>query len=188
MVTCTSGSPMSACPRRTCCWARARGFEISQLRLGQGRIHHCMRLIGAAELAIDLGKNMETLGRWRVEVEAMRLMVLKAVRAMDVLGSKEVRIWVGTIKAMVPEKAVKIIDDAMQVHGATGVSQWSPLLFMYATQRVLRLADGSDEVHHHTVARAEVQSYKPPTSVGNHPASPRTAEFSLVHKGAAGLR
>lgn len=160
MVTCTSGSPMSACPRRTCCWARARGFEISQLRLGQGRIHHCMRLIGAAELAIDLGKNMETLGRWRVEVEAMRLMVLKAVRAMDVLGSKEVRIWVGTIKAMVPEKAVKIIDDAMQVHGATGVSQWSPLLFMYATQRVLRLADGSDEVHHHTVARAEVQSYK----------------------------
>ena len=94
-----------------------------------------MRLIGAAELAIDLGKNMETLGRWRVEVEAMRLMVLKAVRAMDVLGSKEVRIWVGTIKAMVPEKAVKIIDDAMRVHGATGVSQWSPLLFSFCTRR-----------------------------------------------------
>ncbi|WP_420583449.1 acyl-CoA dehydrogenase family protein [Ruegeria sp.] len=155
-----------------------RGFEISQLRLGPGRIHHCMRSIGAAERAIDLmisrglsrtafnkqiidlGKNMETLSRSRIEVEAMRLMVLKAAKAMDVLGNKEARIWVSMIKAMVPEKAAKIIDDAMQVHGATGVSQWSPLSGMYATQRVLRFADGPDEVHHHTVARAEVQSFK----------------------------
>ena len=112
-----------------------RGFEISQLRLGPGRIHHCMRSIGAGERAldlmigrglsrkafgkkiIDLGKNMETISRARIEIEAMRLMVLKAAKAMDTLGNKEARIWVSAIKAMVPEKACQIIDQAMQVHG-----------------------------------------------------------------------
>jgi len=155
-----------------------RGFEISQVRLGPGRIHHCMRSIGSAERAIDLmmerglnrtafgkkiidlGKNMETLSRSRIEIEAMRLMVLKAAKAMDELGNKEARIWVSMIKAMVPEKCAKIIDDAMQVYGAAGVSQWSPLSNMYAMQRVLRFADGPDEVHHHVVARAEVKSYQ----------------------------
>ncbi|MCV6584254.1 MAG: acyl-CoA dehydrogenase family protein [Marinibacterium sp.] len=155
-----------------------RGFEISQLRLGPGRIHHCMRSIGAAERAIDLmigrgldrtafgkriidlGKNMETVSRARIEIEAMRLMVLKAAKAMDVLGNKEARIWVSMIKAMVPERAAQIIDDAMQVHGATGISQWSPLSAMYAAQRTLRFADGPDEVHHNVVARAEVKAYQ----------------------------
>ena len=155
-----------------------RGFEISQVRLGPGRIHHCMRSIGQGERAldmmlerslsreafgkkiIDLGKNMETISRARIEIEAMRLMVLKAARAMDVLGNKEARIWVSAVKAMVPEKVCQIIDQSMQVHGAAGISQWFPLSDMYAGQRTLRFADGPDEVHHHVVARAEVQTFK----------------------------
>jgi acyl-CoA dehydrogenase len=164
-------------PEENILWGEGRGFEISQLRLGPGRIHHCMRSIGQAEKAldlmiergtsreafgkkiIDLGKNMETVSRIRIEIEAMRLMVLKAARAMDVLGNKEARIWVSMIKAMVPEKVCQIIDHAMQVHGATGLSQWSPLAEMYTGQRTLRFADGPDEVHHHVVARAEVRDF-----------------------------
>lgn len=165
-------------PKENILLGEGRGFEISQLRLGPGRIHHCMRSIGAAEKAldllierglnreafgkriIDLGKNMETISRARIEIEAMRLMVLKAARAMDVLGNREARIWVSMVKAMVPEKCCKIIDEAIQVYGATGVSQWSPLSNMYIGQRTLRLADGPDEVHHHVVARAEVNNFK----------------------------
>ena len=151
-----------------------RGFEISQLRLGPGRIHHCMRSIGAAEKALDLmlergmtreafgrpliklGGNQEIVSRARIEIEAMRLMVLKAARAMDVLGNKEARVWISMVKAMVPERVCKIIDDAIQMHGATGVSQWTPLANMYTQQRTLRLADGPDEVHHMVVGRAEI--------------------------------
>jgi acyl-CoA dehydrogenase len=164
-------------PRENILWGEGRGFEISQVRLGPGRIHHCMRSIGAAEKAldlmlergmtreafgkrlIDLGKNMETVSRSRIEIEAMRLMVLKAAKAMDVLGNKEARIWVSMAKAMVPERCCKIIDDAMQIHGATGVSQWTPLPEMYMKQRTLRLADGPDEVHHQVVARAEMSDF-----------------------------
>ncbi len=165
-------------PKENILLGEGRGFEISQLRLGPGRIHHCMRSIGAGENAldllidrgldrqafgkriIDLGKNMETISRARIEIEAMRLMVLKAAKAMDVLGNKEARIWVSMIKAMVPEKVCEIIDQAMQVHGATGISQWSPLSAMYTGQRTLRFADGPDEVHHAVVARAEVKAYQ----------------------------
>jgi acyl-CoA dehydrogenase len=78
---------------------------------------------------------------------------------MDVLGNKEARVWVSMVKAMVPEKVCKIIDEAIQIHGATGVSQWSELPDMYTKQRTLRLADGPDEVHHNVVARAEVKAY-----------------------------
>ena len=165
-------------PESNMLWGEGKGFEISQVRLGPGRIHHCMRSIGAAEKAldlmierglsreafgkkiIDLGKNMETISRAKIEIEAMRLMVLKAAKAMDVLGNKEARIWVSMIKAMVPEKVCNIIDQAMQVHGATGISQWSPLSGMYTSQRTLRFADGPDEVHHHVIARAEVKDYQ----------------------------
>lgn len=165
-------------PEENMLWGEGRGFEISQVRLGPGRIHHCMRSIGAAEKAldlmierglsreafgkkiIDLGKNMETISRAKIEIEAMRLMVLKAAKAMDTLGNKEARIWVSMIKAMVPEKVCNIIDEAMQVHGATGISQWSPLSGMYTAQRTLRYADGPDEVHHHVIARAEVKDYQ----------------------------
>ncbi len=164
-------------PAENVLWGEGRGFEISQLRLGPGRIHHCMRSVGAAEKAldmmiarglsreafgrkiIDLGKNMETISRARIEIEACRLMVLKAAKAMDVLGNKEARVWVSMIKAMVPEKVCSIIDQAMQVHGATGLSQWTDLPEMYMKQRTLRLADGPDEVHHAVVARAERKAF-----------------------------
>jgi len=155
-----------------------RGFEISQLRLGPGRIHHCMRSIGAAERAIDmmvdrgisregfgkklinLGKNMEVVSRARIEVEGMRLMVLRAAKVMDTLGNAEARVWVSAVKAMVPEKCCDIIDEAIQMHGAAGISQWFPLADMWHAQRTLRLADGPDEVHHQVVARAEVTNRK----------------------------
>ncbi|MEQ8261163.1 MAG: acyl-CoA dehydrogenase family protein [Alcanivorax sp.] len=164
-------------PKENILWGEGRGFEISQLRLGPGRIHHCMRSIGSAEKALDLilergmnreafgkqiinlGKNMETISRARIEIEAMRMIVLKAAKAMDVMGNKEARIWVSMAKAMVPEKCCQIIDQAIQIHGATGVSQWSPLSEMYMQQRTLRLADGPDEVHHNVVARNEVNRY-----------------------------
>jgi acyl-CoA dehydrogenase len=161
-------------PRENTLLGDGRGFEISQLRLGPGRIHHCMRSVGAAERAIELmvgrgtsregfgknmislGKNMEVVSRARIEVEAMRLMVLRAARAMDTLGNSEARVWVSAVKAMVPERCCGIIDEAIQMHGAAGVSQWFPLADMWHAQRTLRLADGPDEVHHHVVARAEV--------------------------------
>ena len=155
-----------------------RGFEISQVRLGPGRIHHCMRLIGQAEKALDLmvtrglsreafgkqiawlGGNIEIISRARIEIEAMRLMVLKAAKAMDVLGNREARVWVHMVKAMVPEQVCKIIDQAIQMHGATGVSQWTPLARMYARARTLRIADGPDEVHHLVVGRNELRQYE----------------------------
>ena len=153
-----------------------RGFEISQVRLGPGRIHHCMRSIGQAEKALDLmvtrglsrqafgkqiawlGGNIEIISRARIEIESMRLMVLKAAKAMDVLGNREARIWVHMVKAMVPERVCQIIDQAIQMHGALGVSQKTPLAKMYASQRTLRLADGPDEVHHLVVGRSEIRA------------------------------
>ena len=164
-------------PKENILMGEGRGFEISQLRLGPGRIHHCMRSIGAAERAVELmarrglsreafgkpiarlGKNVELIAKARIEIEAMRMMVLKAAKAMDELGNAEARVWVSAVKAMVPIRVCQIIDDAMQVHGATGVSQWTPLAKMYADQRHLRFADGPDEVHHMVVGRAEVQKY-----------------------------
>ncbi|MEO5974542.1 MAG: acyl-CoA dehydrogenase family protein [Ilumatobacteraceae bacterium] len=155
-----------------------RGFEISQVRLGPGRIHHCMRSVGAAERALELmvrrgltreafgkpiarlGKNTEVIAKARIEIEAMRLMVLRAAKAMDTMGNVEARVWVSAVKAMVPERVCKIIDEAIQMHGATGVSQWTPLARMYTGQRTLRLADGPDEVHWHVVGRAELSRYE----------------------------
>ncbi|MBA4227951.1 MAG: acyl-CoA dehydrogenase [Hyphomonas sp.] len=165
-------------PKENMLLGEGRGFEISQLRLGPGRIHHCMRSLGAAEKALDLmcirglsreafgkqliklGGNTEIVSRARIEIEAMRLMVLKAAKAMDVLGNKEARVWISMVKAMVPERVCQIIDQAIQIHGATGVSQWTPLARMYANQRTLRLADGPDEVHHMVVGRHELRKYE----------------------------
>ena len=165
-------------PKENILLGEGRGFEISQVRLGPGRIHHCMRSIGQAERALDLlmkratgreafgkpiiqlGKNIEMVSRIRIEIEAMRLMVLKAAKAMDVLGNREARVWVHMVKAMVPERVCQIIDQAIQVHGATGVSQWTPLAKMYTSQRTLRIADGPDEVHHLVVGRNELRKYE----------------------------
>lgn len=164
-------------PKDNILLGEGRGFEISQLRLGPGRIHHCMRSIGAAEKALELmvlrglsreafgkklaqlGKNTEVISRARIEIEAMRLMVLRAAKAMDTMGNAQARVWISAVKAMVPERVCRIIDEAIQMHGATGVSQWTPLAGLYAKQRVLRIADGPDEVHHFVVGRFESNRY-----------------------------
>ena len=164
-------------PKENILLGEGRGFEISQVRLGPGRIHHCMRSIGAAERAIEmlskraltrnafgkqlanLGKNTEVIAKARIEIESMRMMVLKAAKAMDVLGNAQARVWVSAVKAMVPIRVCEIIDEAIQIHGATGVSQWTPLTQLYASQRTLRLADGPDEVHWFVVGRAELQRW-----------------------------
>ncbi len=164
-------------PKGNVILGEGRGFEISQVRLGPGRIHHCMRTIGKAEKALELmckragtrvafgkpiaklGGNLEKISRARIDIDAMRLMVLQAARAMDVLGNKNARAHVSAVKAMVPEITCRIIDEAIQMHGATGVSQWSELPDMYHQTRTLRFADGPDEVHHMVVGRAEMQKY-----------------------------
>ncbi|MDB5475459.1 MAG: acyl-CoA dehydrogenase, partial [Phenylobacterium sp.] len=165
-------------PKENMLLGEGRGFEISQLRLGPGRIHHCMRAIGSAEKALDLmvtrgltreafgkpiiqlGGNIEKISRARIDIEAMRLMVLKAAKAMDVLGNQEARVWIHMVKAMVPERVCEIIDEAIQMHGALGVSQKTPLARMYTSTRTLRIADGPDEVHHMVVGRNELRQYR----------------------------
>jgi len=137
-----------------------------------------MRSVGAAEKAlglmverglsreafgrsiVSLGKNMEWVSLARIEIEAMRLMVLKAAKAMDVMGNADARVWVSAVKAMVPERVAVIIDRAIQIHGATGLSDWTPLADMYVDARLLRIADGPDEVHHMVVGRAEIARYQ----------------------------
>src|SRR4029450_3797987 len=106
-----------------------------------------------------LGKNLETVSRARIEIEAMRLMVVKAARAMDVLGHAAPRVWVSMVKPMVPERVCQIIDQAIQIHGATGISQWTPLAEMYAQQRTLRLDEGTGGVPHMVVGRAELSRH-----------------------------
>ncbi|MDA8282435.1 MAG: acyl-CoA dehydrogenase family protein [Actinomycetota bacterium] len=165
-------------PRDNILLGEGRGFEISQMRLGPGRIHHSMRSIGAADKALQLmverglsreafgkpiialGKNTEWVSRARIDIEAMRLMVLRAAKAMDLMGNADARVWVSAVKAMVPERVCAIIDQAIQIHGATGVSQWTPLAEMYTAQRTLRFADGPDEVHHMVVGRAEIARWQ----------------------------
>ncbi len=107
-----------------------------------------------------LGGNYDVIARSRIETDTARLLVLKAARAMDVLGNKEARIYISQIKAMLPEVACEIIDRAIQIHGATGISQWTPLASMYTGARTLRFADGPDEVHRMVVARHELKKYQ----------------------------
>ncbi len=155
-----------------------RGFEISQGRLGPGRIHHCMRLIGQAEKALELlckrglsrigfgrelvklGGNYDVVADSRIEIETARLLTLKAARVMDLYGNKEARTYISQIKVYVPNITLKIIDRAIQMYGGTGVSQWTPLARMWASARTLRLADGPDEVHRMVVARQELRKYQ----------------------------
>ncbi len=170
-----------------------RGFEISQVRLGPGRIHHCMRAVGQAERALELmvkrgltreafgkrvsnlGKNVEMIAQSRIEIESMRRMVLTAAKAMDELGNAEARVWVSAVKAMVPIRVCEIIDNAIQIHGATGVSQWTPLADMYMSQRTLRLADGPDEVHWFVVGRSELTRWE---EEGGATYDPKTEYYS----------
>lgn len=151
------------------------GFLIAQARLGPGRIHHCMRAIGAAERALELmcarADARETFGKpvstrsnirdWiaeaRIELEMLRLMVFKTAWLVDRVGGKNARIEVAAIKVAAPNVALKIIDRAIQVHGGAGVSDDTPLAYMYAHMRTLRLADGPDEVHKLSIARRELR-------------------------------
>jgi acyl-CoA dehydrogenase len=155
------------------------GFLISQARLGPGRIHHCMRTIGAAERALELmcrrALGRVTFGRrvaersnvqdWiaeaRIELEMIRLLTLKAAWLMDTVGNKGARTEIAAIKVAAPAVALKIIDRAIQVHGGGGVCQDFPLARMYAGIRCLRLADGPDEVHKMTIARQELRRFDP---------------------------
>jgi len=155
------------------------GFMISQARLGPGRIHHCMRIIGAAERALELMcqrvLNRNTFGQpiaqraniqdWiaeaRIELEMIRLLTLKTAWLMDSVGSKGARMEISAIKVAAPNVALKIIDRAIQSHGAAGMCQDFPLAYSYASIRGLRLADGPDEVHKRTIARDELRKYDP---------------------------
>jgi acyl-CoA dehydrogenase len=151
-----------------------RGFEIAQGRLGPGRIHHCMRTIGAAERAMELmcrrlnnrvafGKPVSAQGVWheriadgRIMIEQARLLTLKAAYMMDTVGNKIARTEIAMIKVIAPNMATQIIDWAIQAHGAGGVSDDFPLAYSYAHQRTLRLADGPDEVHRNAIAKLEL--------------------------------
>ena len=157
---------------------RGRGFEISQGRLGPGRIHHCMRSIGAAEKALDLmcqravsreafgkplaelGGNYDVIADSRIEIEMCRLLVLKAAWFMDKIGNKAARDAISQIKVAVPNMALRVIDRAIQMHGAAGVGQDFPLAALWTSQRTLRLADGPDEVHRRVIARKELAKYQ----------------------------
>lgn len=155
-----------------------RGFEIAQGRLGPGRIHHCMRSIGAAERALklmceraasrvafgkplaQLGGNMDLIAESRIEIEMARLLTLKAAYMMDTVGNKGARSLISQIKVVAPNISLRIIDRAIQMHGCAGVGQDFPLAAMYAGQRTLRLADGPDEVHRRVIGRLEMRKYQ----------------------------
>ena len=155
------------------------GFAISQARLGPGRIHHCMRTIGVAERALDLmvarslerstfgtslahkGLIQDWIAESRIEIDMARQYVLHTAHLMDTVGNKSAAAEISGIKVAIPNMALKVIDRAIQVHGAAGVTQFFPLAHMYAGIRTLRIADGPDEVHKMTIARREILKRQP---------------------------
>ncbi|MFZ5605511.1 MAG: acyl-CoA dehydrogenase family protein [Pseudomonadota bacterium] len=155
-----------------------RGFEIAQGRLGPGRIHHCMRLIGASERALkhlceratsrvafgkplaNLGGNRDIIANSRIDIECARLLTLKAAYLMDTVGVFGAMTEISAIKVVAPNVAQKVIDAAIQIHGGGGVSDDFPLAAMFGWARVLRLADGPDEVHRGLIAKFELNKYK----------------------------
>src|SRR5215218_1707532 len=166
-------------PKESLLGEQGAGFLIAQDRLGPGRIHHCMRAIGAAERALELmcrranersafGRPVSTrsnvrdwIAEARIDLEMTRLLVLKTAWLMDTVGNKHARTEIAAIKVAAPNVALKIIDRAIQVHGGGGVSDDFPLAQMYAGMRTLRLADGPDEVHKLSIARRELRRHRP---------------------------
>lgn len=164
-------------PKDNIILGRGRGFEISQGRLGPGRIHHCMRAIGVAEHALELlckraqsrtafgkplthlGGNFDIIADARISIDMARLLTLKTAYMIDNEDPKVAREWISKIKVYVPNMALKVIDEAIQMHGAYGISQDFKLAGMYTATRTLRLADGPDAVHRRQVARAELRKY-----------------------------
>ncbi|XP_010524721.1 PREDICTED: probable acyl-CoA dehydrogenase IBR3 isoform X2 [Tarenaya hassleriana] len=162
-------------PSKNILLGEGRGFEIAQGRLGPGRLHHCMRLIGAAERGMELmaqralnrktfgkfiaqhGSFLSDLAKCRVELERTRLLVLEAANQLDMFGNKKARGIIAMAKVAAPNMALKVVDTAMQVHGAAGLSQDTVLAHLWATARTLRIADGPDEVHLGTIAKLELQ-------------------------------
>jgi acyl-CoA dehydrogenase len=154
-----------------------RGFEIAQGRLGPGRIHHCMRLIGQAERALEkmckrlkarvaFGKSvaeqtvwLERIAESRIMIDEVRLLVLKAAYMMDTVGNKEARAEIAMIKVSAPNVALKVIDWAVQAHGAAGVCDDFGLAYAYASARTLRIADGPDEVHRNQIGKLELRKH-----------------------------
>ena len=154
-----------------------RGFEVSQGRLGPGRIHHCMRAIGQSERALEalcrrslsreafgkplaqLGANYDIIAESRMKIEMARLLCLKAAYMMDTVGQRDASPWISQIKVIAPRIALEITDEAVQMHGAMGITQDTPLAHMWTHLRTLRLADGPDAVHRRQVARAELKRY-----------------------------
>jgi len=154
------------------------GFAIAQARLGAGRIHHCMRAIGMAERALELmckraltrtafgkplanqGVIQDWIGRSRVEIEAVRLLTLKAAWLMDTVGNREAHTEIQAIKIAAPEMVLRVIDRAIQAHGGAGVSQVTPLAHLWASARTLRIVDGPDDVHIASLARREIRKYQ----------------------------
>jgi acyl-CoA dehydrogenase len=155
-----------------------RGFEIAQGRLGPGRIHHCMRTIGMAERALELmckrslsrvafgkklseqGVTLERIAEARILIDQARLLVLRAAHMMDTVGNKLAAKEIGMIKVAAPAMACKVIDWAIQAHGAAGISADFPLAYDYAQVRTLRFADGPDEVHRNQIAKLELARYR----------------------------
>ena len=154
-----------------------RGFEIAQGRLGPGRVHHCIRAIGMAERALELmcrralsrkafgkplaklGGNYDRIANARMNIDMARLLTLRTAWVIDTAGVQEAQAWISRIKAVVPNVVLAVIDDAIQMHGAAGLSQDFPLATMYMNARTLRLADGPDEVHRMVVARDTLRPY-----------------------------
>lgn len=167
-------------PRENLLLGVGRGFEIAQARLGPGRIHHCMRAIGQAEKALELmcqrslsrtafgkplaqlGANFDHIADARMEIEQARLLCLKTAWMMDRGDARATAPWISQIKVVAPQIALKITDQAIQMFGAEGISQDTPLARQWCNLRTLRLADGPDAVHRRQVARAELRKYAPP--------------------------